>query len=227
MFKKISTDEQGFLDKNYPVFIKSMIIPLVALIIDVIAMIAVGFFGEASFNGKLVFWISSSMMAFIFALGLFVQVLSRIRVRNMVFAVDIENSIAYRYGKELGDIDRGRAKGKIVKELTDGKWVEILALKFKEVFPYEDYNKLWSPLTFVTFRRYGNVIARVGNARLVVRGVEHGRWVEVSILIDGKGIVRPSCIGLVLHELSHVPLSRMFPNMSNDQHHNIMENLGV
>lgn len=221
-------DEEEFLDREYPMFKAGMLVPIIAAALVVIAMVLVGLWGDAPREGMIVFWVATAGMEAIFLSGLLLQLLSRHHVRRNVFYIDTVNAIAYRYGRGLNKLDRRRAD-EIIDRLRAKNSVMSAALQFEIRFPNEQKGEWWSPLTFVTFRREGGVTATVGRVRRVVRGVARGRWTEVSIILndDGRGVNRETSIRLIIHELAHVPISRMFPRLSTEGHHNLMSEMGL
>jgi len=231
--KMLGKAERKWLRGRYREVSWGVVGPLVGAGILGALVIVGGMYGKSEAVGWAIYWLASAMLESILVMMSVVVWKGRRRMWEGVIGVDTGNHVVFRAGLELEGHEVMSCQDVLAMWTKEG-WGARLSEKLERRFPKVKLPGGWfGELVWVTFRRDGTVTARLSGVTRVVRGVARGQWVEVSLVgapSSWEAYEEPGLsgtLGLVEHELAHVPLSRMFPSMPNDAQHLMMKSFDV
>jgi hypothetical protein len=192
-----------------------------------------GVLGKSELVGCVEYWLSAVVIELVLVTVGVSMWVGRRRMLKGVIGVDRESHVVFRAGLEL-DGHEVMACQDVLAAWTKGSWGTRLSEKLAGRFPGVKLPSGWfGELVWVTFRRDGTVKATSSEVSRVVRGVGRSGWVDCSLVGPPpvwEEYVEPglsATLGLVEHELAHVPLCRMFPTMTDDAQHLMMASFDV
>jgi hypothetical protein len=226
-------EERRWLGGRYREMSASVWGPLLGSVLFGGLVVVGGVWGKSEVVGWVIYWMSVAVIESVLVVSGVVVWVGRRRMLKGVICVDRENHVVFRAGLELGGHEVMSCQD-VLAAWTRGSWGTRLSEKLEGRFPGVKLPGGWfGELTWVTFRRDGEVKATISGVTRIVRGVARGRWTECSLVGPPpvwEEYAEPglsATLGLVEHELAHVPLCRMFPKMPGDAQHSMMASFNV
>lgn len=226
-------EERVWLEERYREVSVSVMGPLLGSLAFGGLVVAGGVMGKSEAVGWVIYWLSAAVIeSVLVAMGVVVWV-GRRRMLTGVIGVDMENHVVFRAGLEMYGHEVMACQD-VLAAWTKGSWGTKLSEKLARRFPGVKLPGGWfGEVVWVTFRKDGTVKATISGVSRVVRGVARGRWIECSLVGPPpvwEEYAEPglsATLGLVEHELAHVPLCRMFPTLTGDAQHLMMASFDV
>jgi len=182
-------------------------------------------------RGGVFYWLTAVVVELALVLMGVVVWRGRRRMLTGVIGVDMENHVVFRAGLELFGHEVMSCEDVLVTWTRD-RWGTRLSKKLEGRFPGVKLPSGWfGEIVWVTFRRDGKVA--MSDVNRVVCGIPRSQWVECFLLgppLAWEEYEEPglsATLGLVEHELAHVPLCRMFPTMTHGAQHLMMASFDV